>query len=86
MTGRSPAVMVFNGRQYRTRLPAKHSKVQPIYYQEMKTSDSARKQAMKDYADKKSHVSVIDLKVGDSVLCRQQRVKRSDTSYDANLM
>ena len=30
---------------------------------------SARKQAMKDYADKKSYVSsVIDLKVGDSVL------------------
>ena len=30
---------------------------------------------MKDYPDKKSYVSVIDLKVGDLALCRQQRVK-----------
>ena len=50
MTGRSPAEVAFNGRQYRTRLPAKHSKVQPIYHQEIKNRDSARKQAMKDYA------------------------------------
>ena len=55
MTGRSPAEVVFNGRQYRTRLSAKHSKVQPIYHQEIKNRDSARKQAMKDYADK-SHM------------------------------
>ena len=47
--------------------------------------ESARKQAMKDYADKKSYVSVIDLKVGDSILRRQQRVKTSDTPYDATL-
>ena len=83
MTGRSPAEVVFNGRQYRTRLPAKHFKVQPIYHQEVKNRDSARKQAMKDYADKKSYVSVIDLKVGDLVLGRQQRVRKSDKSYDA---
>ena len=83
MTGRSSAEVVFNGRQYRTRLPAKHSKVQPIYHQEIKNRDSARKQAMKDYADKKSYVSLMDLKVGDSVLCRQQRVRKSDTPYDA---
>ena len=70
MTGSSPAEVVLNGRQYHTRLPAKYSKVQPIYHQEIKNRDSARKQAMKDYADKKSYVSEIDLKVGDSVLCR----------------
>ena len=39
MTGRSPAEVVFNGRQYRTRLPAKHSKVQPIYHQEIRNKD-----------------------------------------------
>ena len=76
MTGRSPAVVVFNGCQYRTRLPAKCSKVKPMYHQEIKTRDSARKQAKKNYADKKSYVSVIDLKVGDSVLCRQQLCKK----------
>ena len=56
MTGRSPVEVVFNGHQYHTRLPAKHSKVQPICCQEIKNRDSARKQAMKDYADKKSYM------------------------------
>ena len=56
LTGRSPVEVVFNGSQYRTRLPAKHSKVHPIYHQEIKNRNFLRKQAMKDYEDKTSYV------------------------------
>ena len=75
MTGRSPAEVVFNVRQYRTSLPQSIPQFSLYIIKKSRTRDFARKQVMKDYPDKTSYVSVIDLKVGDLVLCRQQRVK-----------
>ena len=81
LTGRSPAELLFNGRQYRTRLPAIRTKVSPKFHEEVTAKHEARKASMKKYADQKAYVAEHSIHVGDWVMYRQQQKKKSDTPY-----
>ena len=80
-TGYSPAEVLFNGRQYRTRLPAMRSTEAPKFHGDIVKKDAARKEAMKTYADKKAYVKPSTLQIGDWVMYRQQQRRKSDTPY-----
>ena len=81
VTGQSPASVLFNGRQYRTRLPAKRNEETPKYHDEIGVKQNARKLAMKKYADNKAYVKECNLSVGDWALVRQRKKTKKDTPY-----
>ena len=78
-TGVAPAVSLFNGRKYKTRLPA------PIFVQydreKMIEKDRESKGKMKDYSDRKAYVKPNVIKKGDLVLCRQQKKSKLTTPF-----
>ena len=45
-------------------------------------SDKKQKLKMKQYADKRRHTAVMKIKVGDTVLCNQERKHGSTPLYD----
>ena len=77
-TGKSPAELMFNSRNYRTRLPVK----QLIYDDhEVREKDKLRKEQMKMYADRKSNVKECDINVGDTVLVKQRKLNKLTTPF-----
>ena len=78
-TGVAPAVSLFNGRKYRTRLPAP---IRVHYNRErMISKDAESKGKMKDYSDRKAYVKPNTIKKGDLVLCRQQKKSKLTTPF-----
>ena len=78
-TGVSPAELIFQGRQYRTKLP----EVLRTYNDDtIRRKDKEAKEKMKQYADRKRYVKYSDLTVGDLVLVRQKRTKKIDTPFN----
>jgi len=47
MTSRSPTELLFNGQQYRTRLPTQHPTEEPAFHREFSERQGARKAKMK---------------------------------------
>ena len=78
-TGVSPAELIFQGRQYRTKLPEFAKKYND---ENIRRKDKEAKDKMKGYADRKRYVKYSNLKVGDLVLVRQRRIKKIDTPYN----
>ena len=71
-TGVSPNKLMF-GRELRGKFPEvkrqpKHPDDMVIYH-----NDKKQKLKMKQYADKRRHTAVMKIKVGDTVLCKQER-------------
>ena len=60
-----PASPLFNGRRYKTRLPAPTSKKILLYDRKVRTNDASSKDAMKQNADSKRYVKELDITVGD---------------------
>ena len=78
-TGVAPAVALFNGRKYKTRLPAP-TKVK-FNLQKMIEKDGESKGKMKHYSDLKAYVKPNAIKEGDLVLCRQQKKNKLTTPF-----
>ena len=71
-TDKSPANLMFNGRCYKTRLPAPVTKVLPIFYKTVRTRDAEKKRKNKIYADGRRHADKFkQLQVRDKVLVQQ---------------
>ena len=69
-TGFAPATLLFNGRQYRTRLPSQKPGTN-AYHAQVKLNDDHAKEIMRQDANSKSYVKESDIAVGDQVLIKQ---------------
>ena len=83
VTGRSPAEVLFNGRQYRTRLPATRNAEEPKFHATIQLKQEAHRSAMKRHADNKAYVAESSLQIGDWAMCRQRQLQKKDTPYNA---
>ena len=80
-TGFAPATLMFNGRQYRTRLPsAKHQAA--AFHEEVKRNDDQSKFAMKIQSDKKAYVKPSNIVPGYKILIRQRKINKLTPPYD----
>ena len=52
----------------------------------MRTKDASSKETMKQNADSKSYVKELDIKVGDTVLCRQAKLNKKTTPFNREPM
>ena len=84
-TGVSPNKLMF-GRELRGKFP--DVKRQPKHPDDtvIRHNDKKRKLKMKQYADKRRHTAVMKIKVGDTVLCKQERKHSSTPLYDPDPM
>ena len=69
-TGKSPADLMFPGRNYRIKLPVQRREYDD---NEIRLKDKAAKAKMKTYADSKTNVKECHIKVGDKVLVKQPK-------------
>ena len=78
--------MLMFGRELRGKFP--EVKGQPKYRDDMmiRCGDQEQKQKMKQYADKRRHTAVMKIKVGDTVLCKQERKNSLTPLYDPEPM
>ena len=76
-TGKSPASLMYPGREYRTRLPnpIKQPSDPEKEIEEARNHDRATKAKQKAYKDKKSYVKPHSIAVGDRVLLKQRKTK-----------
>jgi hypothetical protein len=80
-TGFAPATLLFNGRQYRTRLPT--VKVQPsAFHEEVQKNDLHAKEVLKKQSDGKAYVKPSEITKGDLVLIRQRKLNKHTSPYD----
>jgi len=79
-TGFAPATLMFNGRQYKTRLPSKKIG-ENVYHEQVKANDAQAKSAMKLNSDRKSYVKESSIAVGDRVLIKQQKENKTTPPY-----
>ena len=77
-TGVSPAELMFQGRQFRMKLP----EISRKYDEDIRKKDEEAKRKMKQVADRKSYVKFSHLKVGDMVLVKTKRTRKLDTPYN----
>ena len=84
-TGVSPNKLMF-GRELRGKFP--EVKRQPKHPDDtvIRHNDKKRKLKMKQYADKRRHTAVMKIKVGDTVLCKQERKHSLTPLYDPDPM
>ena len=84
-TGVSPNKLMF-GRELRGKFP--EVKEQPKYRDDtmIHCRDREQKQKMKQYADKRRHTAVMKIKVGNTVLCKQERKNSLTSLYDPDSM
>ena len=80
-TGVSPSRLMF-GRKLQGKFPEikglpKHTVDMMICHRDRK-----QKQKMKQYANKRGHTAMMKIKVGDTVLCRQERKHSMTPLYD----
>ena len=83
-TNKTPAESIF-GRRLRTRLPHmddSQSSASARLDAEMRESDTAAKQRMKQYGDSHSHARERQLAIGDTVLVRQARRNKLSSYYE----
>ena len=83
-TGQPPAKLMFNGRDFKTRLPSAVDNPTLIDHQTVKHRDAEQKSKQKERADKKKHAKPQNLHRGDKVLCRQRQTNKTMTPYDPN--
>ena len=80
-TGFAPATLLFNGRQYRTRLPT--VKMQPsAFHEEVRQNDMRAKEIMKKQSDEKAYVKLSEIAKGDLILIKQQKLNKHTPPYD----
>ncbi|CAC5421578.1 unnamed protein product [Mytilus coruscus] len=76
----SPAKLLF-GRNIKTKLPT----ITPNYQDnEIRETDKRKKDKMKNYADTRRNAEPSDLKIGDTVLVRQDKQNKLSTPYNSN--
>ncbi|CAC5381706.1 unnamed protein product [Mytilus coruscus] len=76
----SPAKLLF-GRNIKTKLPT----ITPKYQDnEIRETDKRKKDKMKNYADTRRNAEPSDLKIGDTVLVRQDKQNKLSTPYNSN--
>lgn len=81
-TGRSPAELLF-GRQLKTKLPEfVPEEEREILYQDVRDLDSERKQANKDYIDRKFHTRDKNVSQGDLVLLEKKKENKLSPAYE----
>ena len=73
-TGASPNRLMF-GRELRGKFPEVKGQSKHKDDARIRCRDREHKQKMKKYADKRRHTAVVKIKVGDTVLCNQERKK-----------
>lgn len=78
-TGVSPNKLMF-GRELHEKFPEFKKRSKHPEDSKVCNRDRKRKDEMKKYADERRHTAVKKIKVGDTVLCRQER-KNSLTSH-----
>ena len=78
-TNESPANLLFQKRNFRTRLPERSLKIDD---DELRYTDETRKAAIKYYADRKRTVKFSNIEIGDTVLLKIKRKRKSDPYYD----
>ena len=84
-TGVSPNRLMF-GRELRGKFPEVKGQPKNIDDMMIRCRDREQKQKMKQYADKRRHTAVMKIKVGDTVLCKQERKNSLTPLYDPNPM
>lgn len=80
-TGFAPATLMFNGRQYRTRLPSQKQGTS-AFHEQVKVNDGRAKATMKLNSDSKSYVKESSIAVGDRVLIKQQKLNKTTPPYN----
>ena len=86
MTLISPAALLFNDRNYKTRLPTPSSKTVLVFDDEVRKQDKFVKEKMKTRADQKSYAEPIDIKVRGYVLCRRRKLKKHSGPYASEVI
>ena len=86
MTQKPPATLLFNGRKYKTRLPTPTTRTVLLYDKEVRQADNKSKALMKHRADSKGHVRTSNVQVGDRVVCKQLRRRKSTTPYSNEIL
>ena len=86
MTQKPPATLLFNGRKYKTRLPTPTTRTVLLYDKEVRQADNKSKALMKHRADSKGHVRTSKVQVGDRVVCKQLRRRKSTTPYSNEIL
>ena len=74
-----PANLLFQRRKFRTRLPELPIKLDD---DNLRKTDAERKRRIKYYADKKKNIKYSDIEIGDTVLLKIKRNRKSDPYYD----
>lgn len=78
-TGTSPAELLFQ-RKMRTKIPITTSSIISVD-DVVRKRDKSAKDKMKALADTRKHATHINIKPGDTVLCRQQKQNKLTTPY-----
>ena len=81
-TGKSPAELLFN-RKIHTKLPELVFDNDTEIHQELQEKDRNAKSKMKEYSDSKSRATTSEIKVGDTVLVRQQKENKLSTKFNS---
>ena len=72
---------MFNGRQYRTRLPVGKEQ-QGRYHEELVQQDAEAKEKMKKNADARKNVKESMISEGDLILIRQKQRNKTVSPFD----
>ena len=84
-TGASPNRLMF-GRELRGKFPEVRGQPKRRDDARIRCRDREQKQKMKKYADKRRHTAVMKIKIGDTVLCKQERKNSLTPLYDPDPM
>ena len=80
-TGASPNKLMF-GRELRGKLPEPRRQPEHTDDTTVRKRDREQKEKMKRYADKRRHTAAMRIKVGDTVLCKQERKNSLTPLFD----
>ena len=84
-TGKSPAELLFNGRPYKTGLPAPVTKKIPLHDDSVRARDSQQKEKMKVYADARRQTALYQpLHEGDDVLVSQKQPNKATSRFNTS--
>ena len=72
---------MFNGRQYRTRLPCQKTGLN-AFHEQVKQNDDISKETMKQNADSKSYVKESKITVGDQIIIKQKKLNKTMPPYN----
>ena len=80
-TGASPNKLMF-GRELRGKLPEARRQAEHPDDATVRKRDREQKEKMKKYADKRRHTAAMRIKVGDTVLCKQEKKNSLTPLFD----